>query len=353
MPFYVCTERIDIDSAVIQRPGWVPRGCDQPGASWIWLDGGLSLVYLPIDVVHSALEKFSEQAKEDLSADTARRMATKLGVGDPSKSRFDQIVGEMMRSPAQRWGVLRPSKMRQRYEIWLGPKDDRLLYAEPAAARRSSKSYEDTFNRTDGNLSGSTSSDGLFTWTEPQGTDWEVLTNQAQCVDLGDGAFVVALAGADTDTDDTFAELEISVISTTNTILIGPGTRFTTGGGSTPGYVFEAGFGSGSNFRRLYNFETDGDLGTPDGGDSNDVGTVLRVEADGSSISAIDDGVTIFGPITNTAHAGQTKAGMTAFAAGATTNDCAATVFRYADLVQAAAFSAVTGIRKPDFPLSF
>ena len=37
--------------------------------------------------------------------------------------------------------------------------------------------YQDNFNRTNGNLNGSTSSDGKFTWSETQGTALAIETN--------------------------------------------------------------------------------------------------------------------------------------------------------------------------------
>ncbi len=67
-----------------------------------------------------------------------------------------------------------------------------------------SKTYVDNFNRIAGALSGSTSSDGLFTWNVTLGSPL-IVANQAGWVSGGD---VQAIASAECDTDAVYVEID-------------------------------------------------------------------------------------------------------------------------------------------------
>lgn len=95
------------------------------------------------------------------------------------------------------------------------------------------KTYQDTFTRTAALLAGSTSSDGLFTWTVPDGTDPS--TNGTA---IAATTFFTALASADCDTDAIYAEVDFSSSGGTPAIWIDLSSNGTYPGAGSHGYEF-------------------------------------------------------------------------------------------------------------------
>lgn len=305
MPYY-------LTSLVAANRGRSPAGWDsQGGANWILLDSDEALLWLPSAIVDARLARLGDDADETLAAATRTRLnqLTADRTYRGSDTLGDTIVGLLRNAPTGRWGVLRPSKVRQRYEVWLGPGGPgrNLLYSEFAVAGPSSKVFNDTFDRANGNLTGTTSSDGKFAWLDVDvgGNSWDILTNQASAT-TSDG-FRTCRANADLDTDDHYSQGAITC-TYGNNAAIGFLVRFVST--ASAGYGGEIG-NIGGNFRRTYRYDTDANVAS----DTNAPATTgtLRIECDGSSITAKLNGTTFLGPTTNTAFAGQLRTGISAY----------------------------------------
>lgn len=326
--------------------GLSPVGWDsQPNRNWILL-GNEALMWLETDIINVKLDKLGDDKDELLGAVSALKLTTFLGDRIvPVGTKFvDAIVDFLRNPPAGKWGALQPSLLRQQFEIWLGPGKDgeNLFFSEAAVVLPASKTIQDTFNRADANLAGSTSSDGLFTWGEPIGTEWEVNTNAGQCINIADGTFNVALADFALDTDDHFASGDLTIFARdgASQLFFGMLVRLTTGLAGTPGYGLEVGNSGAAEANRLYNYATDANIATNTAVHS---AGVIRLEVDGSSLTGKDDGVTFLGPSTDVAHAGQVKTGISSFSSGNSINDVGINVFDASDLVLAGAKNYYTG----------
>jgi hypothetical protein len=84
------------------------------------------------------------------------------------------------------------------------------------------KTYQDTFTRTAAALAGSTSSDGLFTWSVPDGTDPN--TNGTAIALATFGAQFTGMTSADTDTDDIYVEVDYTVMGGSSAVWIDLGS---------------------------------------------------------------------------------------------------------------------------------
>ena len=271
---------------------------------------------------------------DDLMSATVRTAMANF-VGDrtfPAGTRWRDALTDMLRNPPAKWKGLIPTNA-GRYELWFGPggPGQNLLYEEQTTSRHASKDMQDSFDRANANLAGSTSSDTQFTWSETQGTGWTITSNEAQVT--GNVGFCVAMASLDMDTADHYAEATIGTYTYANsTLSVGvlAMMRFGTNAAGEEGYGFEVGNSSvGAFARRIYNFEDDVAL-------ANDTvqtttGTI-RIEMTGSTVRGKVNGVTVFGPATD-ADAWQTyrKTGLTIFCNS--TNTFGFASFRAADLV--------------------
>jgi hypothetical protein len=202
--------------------------------------------------------------------------------------------------------------MRGRYEIWLGPKSDRLLWESPKAPTKSSKSIVDTFP-TDGDLDGATSSDTKFVWDEAQGTLFTVASGKAT-VDPADTDphFSVALADYSMDTDDLYAQADVVCTWVSGYVDAQVGVRHTTGASGQPGYNFYAAQdGVGTYARAVYDFGTDDSLGSDT---TNSLSSTIRIEADGSNVTGLVNGSIVLGPYTDASpYTGQVKTAIASY----------------------------------------
>ena len=312
--------------------------------NWIWLEkgpDGLALLWLATPDPDPALKKLADDADEVLTGPVRTSLSDLIGdrVVLPG-ARLRQVVTNMLRVPpiSGRWKGLRPSRQRQRYEIWFGPggRGKNLWFEEPTIVGPASKSIEDNFNRANGNLDASTSSDGQFVWDEQNGTEWEILSNQAQGVNIPDGDFSRALADFSLDTDDEFVEADYSIFTiNAGTLLLYLFLRLDTlGAGPTSGYHMQVGESPpgtpGHAIKDWPTFEilaTDASAGHTTG--------VLRFTMDGTTLEGFTDGVSFIGPVTDgTPYTGSRKTGIGMFASSSSTNDVGIGGFRSGDLVQ-------------------
>jgi len=338
MPYYLA------DTIVGPRRGrLVPVGWDsQPNRNWIVL-GNRALIWLETAIVDSRLLKVADDKAENLAVASRNALATLLGdrTYKPTDN-FQFAVTDLLRVPpaAKGWKALRPSFFRQRYEIWLGPggRGRNLFYDLPTLVLPSTKTFVDDFNRT-ANLGGSTSSDGLFTWTELVGT--VLTTNGTVCTatNIPSNTEPTAYTSADTDTDTSYAQIDLTTYTratnTELTVSIMVRSNIT----DTNGYPFYVSIDDAnaagrelwalSSLTLLASDAVDSTTGLPN---------TLYVEADGSSISSKVDGAAALGPITNSGEAsgaGNRRALFRVYSFGNSTNDAAFDNFGYGDLAVA------------------
>jgi hypothetical protein len=299
MPFYISTSKIPGPN-IGHRQLYIPLGGDATGASWIWLGDAAALLWVDSALADAKLKPISDGKIETVIS--AARISLNNFLTDrtiSSGSKFDAVVADLLQNPpVGRWNPLRPSKQRQQFEIWLGPKSDRLLWRSFQALSKNSKSIVDTFDRADSNLDGSTSSDTLFVWDEIQGTIFTILSN-ALVLDPPDASdyWCVALADYSMDTDDLYCQLDLVLTDVNGSHTFGEvGVRHTTGAFA----------------RNIYIFSNDSSLGSDSGTDSTTA--TIRIEADGSSIQGKVDGSVVLGPYTDTTHSSQVKTAVAAYA---------------------------------------
>jgi hypothetical protein len=296
--------------------GRSPVGSDQSRSNWV-LFGDRALLWTEDVVSDARLDRWADDAPEHLAVTTRTKLATWLGDRTPGhQQRFDLSIVDALRTPPSgRWPALRPSKTRRQFEVWLGPSG--LLWSEAAPVTKNSKTFVDAFTRANGNLTGTTSTDGLFQWLDVDvGTDsLNILGNLIEA-SVNNG-FRTCRADADLDTDDHYAQVQFSgPIAYATAGALGVLVRFT-GAAGTAGYGLEVG-NTGSNFRRIYRYDTDANV-TADATAPPTAGT-LRLEVDGSSLTAKIDGATILGPSTNTQFAGQLRTGISGYSVTSGTN---------------------------------
>ena len=332
MPFYISTSKIPGPN-IGHRQLYIPLGGDAPGASWIWLGDAAALLWVDSALADAKLEPISDGKIETVIS--AARISLNNFLTDrtiSSGSKFDAVVADILQNPpVGRWNPLRPSKQRQQFEIWLGPKSDRLLWSKFQLAAKNSKSIVDTFP-TDGNLNGATSSDTLFTWSEAQGTLFTVSSNKAT-LDPPDTAnyWSVALADFSMDTDDLYAQADIVCTRVSGDAIAEVGVRHTTGADGQPGYNFSVGILAADTYvRNLYIFSNEGSLGSDT---TNSISATIRIEADGSSIQGKVGGSIVLGPYTDTTHSGQVKTAIAGFLASNASNLITFDNFAAGDLV--------------------
>ena len=334
MPYYLSPLE-DVASDLFKSMGrkrFAPVGADsQVNRNWIILDRGRALIWLETAINDPRLKQIVDDPRENLVGVGRGNFTAFVTERTPFGTTFlDAIVDIFMNPLPGRWNGLKPSKRRQRFEMWLGPGGNakNLLWSQKAIVSVASKTFDDNFNRAAADLDGSTSSDGNFTWVDVDGTDWEGTNNAAEANQVSTG-FKTIRADADLDTDDHYAEFTIgSVNGGGGQPIAGPIGRFTGG----DGYGYEEDLQGGGG-QRTYDYRSDANL---DSGSASipSVGDVLRVSIDGSSIEALLNGSNRLGPTTNTLRSGQLRTGMTSFT-GNGNRDFQADDFQCADITVA------------------
>lgn len=189
--------------------------------------------------------------------------------------------------------------------------------------------YADTFNRANGDLDGSTSSDTQFTWDEPSGDGFAISGNAVVGPGNENGTFHVAVALTGATSDNMYVKLDITTFAGTNAnvgVFLGSNSDFSNG------YGFET--GTGGAWRIYLADDT-----TIDSGTQSNLGTTsytLCMQRASNVIKVYRDGVQVTGAeVTDTSQStgsGNRLAGFTWFdATGGSTNALTVDNFAYGD----------------------
>jgi hypothetical protein len=197
------------------------------------------------------------------------------------------------------------------------------------------KDIQDTFNRADSNIDGSTSSDAQFTWIQlPKATAMTVATNRASLIRPAADRFEMIHTSIEMDTANHYAQVDI--VSMGPKSQTGVGIRLDAGrfDGTDNGYVFVLNtIDNAFYLQDLNGFVT---LRTASGGGATS-GT-LYMEMQGSNYLCKSNGVTIFSG-SDSAHAGGVGNNKVGYVASVLTNVSETVLsdnFRAADLVAVA-----------------
>lgn len=235
------------------------------GGNAIQISDTLALGWTPSDIPDGRVQTICDD-KLDTMLPARRALLGNLLTDRTltATDRFNDIVGNMYKTPpaGAAWGALRPHMGRGQLEVLLGPgnflgagpSNPGLLWSQVADVRGPhSQATTDTFNRANGNVSGSTSSDGLFTWTLVKGASAriQISSNQAVTTRAGTDVDIVLLSSLSMDTADVWAQTDCSMTGTKN--YVGPFFRATTGDltGADSGYVVQIDVGF-SNIFAIY-----------------------------------------------------------------------------------------------------
>lgn len=328
MPYYI-GEMVD-GKVLDRRTTRQPVGIEMPAArNWTFFEDERPVLWTSDEVNDPRLIKIADDGKEKLSQTARQVLGDIANDGRPinASMNFDETIANLLMVPVNgRWQPLRPSKSRARFEVKLGP--DKLLWTEPRAPGRNTKTYTDSFDRANSTTLG-TFSGGTVTWIEATGTVLAITSNQLTATNIPDGTDCSCFGDTDVDTDDNYAQVALTTL-TRNSGDIGVFLYTGCNDDGSSGYLFNI-FNDGSGARELYRASTFGLL------DSDATATTsgtLRIERDGSSILAYVGGVEILSA-TNSAEstgAGFRRAGLLAFADSTSTNDAAWNDFVYGDL---------------------
>lgn len=221
---------------------------------------------------------------DDTSQAIRTRIANRLGIDVPSAVNFRRLIfGLIMQGDDNhptRWNALRPS--RGRYEVWLGE----LLHSIPVVG---GGALSDPFTRSD---STDISTGAPFSWTELSG-NFEISTNRLRVV-TGASASTGHHARAESDlaSTDMYAQVEAVVANTSD--RIGPQVRHNATAADQSGYTFYGRTNATSTYQ-LSRFNATGGVTTITSVNASGIGvpSVLRLEANGSSFTGYDDGVSV------------------------------------------------------------
>lgn len=281
-----------------------PRGSDQPGWSAIDLrpDGSLvagrCLVAVPIrdDTIG---DYFGDDPTRAIPAPIKRRLENALGI-TLSDSTIRGAVAEILmvhgRTDGTRWKPLRPERTTRRYRIYLGG----VLFDVPVIA--GGVSISENWNCAD--------SAGLtcqLTWTEIEGTGWAIVTNRARVTAIDS----IARAESDLDTDDH--EVQATLVDWIQTGIVSAEVLCRKDVTATlTFYLFQPRIDASvwRLFKAVNNSFTQ--LGA-DATPAPAAGDVMKVRADGSSITGLVNGAASIGPITDTAITANLRGGIRGF----------------------------------------
>lgn len=165
MPLYACA----IVGSGAEGDPFRPPFDGDPRIGWICLgapgtDQGMGLLYLPEATIDPRLEQIGEVPGERPPLRVRRRLQNALGItlGSKSRSPLAGLIAETMllhgRSDGRGWGTLRPSKVRQQFEIYLGALG--AIWTARAPRAPNSQSYTETWPTNGGITSGQN-----LTWT--------------------------------------------------------------------------------------------------------------------------------------------------------------------------------------------
>lgn len=269
-----------------------PRGSSQPRWSAIDLRPdssqitGRCLLFLPVHDPYPTLERLADTPQEFLGDSIRNRLQNALSL-TLGQTRFDHMVEELLtlhaRLDGTRWKPLRPG-VNSLMRIYLGGPLSQWRPGSVGAAI--SENW---------NCANSASLTCQLTWGEAatanSGISWGITGNRAE-MQAVEALIEWARAESDLATDDHFCQATMAAFTTQNAACsVGPSVR--TAGGSDPNcYFYRAEADVGLLQTQLWkrvtaNFTS---LGT----DATDpaVNDVLRVEADGSTVTGKTNGTT-------------------------------------------------------------
>jgi len=255
---------------------------------------------------------------------------------------FREIVGRLLTDPPPlRWnrlGIGRDGWQR----IWWGPgaPGANLLWSRDTGRRSGphSKDIQDTFNRADSAISGSTSSDTQFTWSLAQGSSarWNVVSNQAVSTRTGSDIFTVGLPSLAMDTTAHYGQLDLVALTWISTIIaveIAVRIRYGTNAAGDEGYSFQLNrTGASSGGRLVYDWMTGSPLSGASDSTLTTSGTIkLSFDADNAYIASIG-GTPLFTG-TDTTYTTYTNVCPCTYVSGSNSASVTIDNFRAADLV--------------------
>ncbi len=291
----------------------------EDGANLVRLGRDRALVWTPsVTPTDRRVTLLADSADDTISA--ARRLVLRDAVAKDrtltASARLNDIVRDLLVTPEQdndgkrSWNPLLHTHEGY-HEIFLGPggPGKNLLYrALVAPEGPHSKDIQDTFNRANGNLNGSTTSDAQTTWSLVQGTSGNAQINSNQYQFSSSLAeFGVAILGLDMDTVNQYSQVELvsySIVAFNISAEVAVRLRFGTNGGGDEGYAF---FVSNSG-RGIYDW-----MGSTLTSDATvTTSGTLKLSVNGSSLIASVNGSTILST-TDTAYATYKKVGVCAY----------------------------------------
>lgn len=203
------------------------------------------------------------------------------------------------------WGLIVPDELRDGHE---GPSPHDTL-------------IQDTFNRSNNNDLG-TSSDGDWSWTEYANTtsgndstlenSFDILDNKARSLPVATNQDRLARADKDLSSDDHYAQVLMSDISSSND-QIAAATRFENGGGNNDFYFARALQVNDQYLITKYVGGSTTDLAstaqTPANGDT------VKIQVNGTNLKSFYNGAE-FDSVTDTAISGNLRCGLYVFSGG-------------------------------------
>ena len=241
---------------------------------------------------------FGDILDQKLNGNRKRQLANRLGL-TLELTDLRGVIAELLllhgRQDGTRWRPLTATS-RGRHEIFLGGE---TVYDAPVIE---GTVITDDFNRAN-NAELTDSAEG-WSWTEVNGGQ-KIESNQTKMVD----ATTVNTVRAESvlATVDMYAQ--VKTVGGVNAVDGGPTVRY-----AAAAYTFYAGVLRTSNDRQIYEVTAGSFTNILDDNTGPADGSVGRLEANGSSIGFLDDGVHITGsPVTDTAITGGTRAGTSGF----------------------------------------
>ena len=295
MPLYSCAI---VGTGTSEDPIRAPF--EGNGSGWINLAPpgslvGRGLLYLPTDQVDPRLRKIADDPTERPSNLIRNVWQNELGISfqSPNSTLINALIAEILRDHGRtdgtRWGVLRPSKMRQRFEIYLGGTEP--IWTAPAPPTPSTQTFTESWP-TD---STTISSGQDQAWTEEG--DLEVSGGTIRPVSAAPGTFVGAKCNSTLDTENQYHE------ATYTLVVPGSGVNGVYAtcrhGDNSNNYFLLLRHIGASPGRRIRKVVAGVETGFAADSTSPGTGGTMKLVVDGSTITGYQDGAVILGPATD------------------------------------------------------
>ena len=295
MPLYSCAI---VGTGTSEDPIRAPF--DGNGSGWICLAPpgstvGRGLLYLPTAQSDPRIRQIADDPSERASNQVRNAWQNELGITLQSSSTTSiaALIAEVMRdhgrTDGSRWGILRPSKQRQRFEIYLGALGAIWTGAAPPTPATQ------TFTESWPTDSTTISSGQDQSWTEVG--DLEVSGGKIRCVSAAAGTFESAICNSTLDTENQYHEATYTLVvpgSGVNGVYVC--CRFADESNNYFLLFRHIGGSPGRRIRKIV-----GGVETGFAADSTSPGTggTMKLVVDGSTITGYKDGSVILGPATD------------------------------------------------------